>query len=236
MTILARWPDTKDEIPLCIREYSFYRDEHKVHNGVTFRETRVIISIVLPPEILTRIYASHLGAETCLRKARDVIYWPAMNSEVKDFIRNCNACNGYLQNNSKELQISHPISSRPGNRIAMDIMTVFDRNYLITVDFCSKFWGLDTLPNNPTAASVIRCCKRNLSRHGIPDVVVADTGRQFDCKVFEQFAKEWEFECNPSDPYHSQSNGEAEPALKIAKKLTKKTEQDVYDLWKAILD
>ena len=28
-----------------------------------------------------------------------------MNSEVKDFISNCNACNGYLQNNSKELFI-----------------------------------------------------------------------------------------------------------------------------------
>ena len=78
----------------------------------------------------------------------------------------------------------HPISSRPWNRIAMDIMTVFKRNYLITVDFYFDFWGLDTLTNKPTAASVIRCCKRNFSRHGILDVFVADTPRQFDCKEF----------------------------------------------------
>ena len=57
-----------------------------------------------------------------------------------------------------------------------------------------------------------------------------------DCKEFQQFAKAWEFECSPSDPYHSQTNGKAESALKIAKKLIKKTEQDGNDLWKAILD
>ena len=141
-----------------------------------------------------------------------------MNSEVKDFISNCITCNDYLQNNSQEPLISHPIPSKPWSRIAMDIMTVFNRNYLIMVEFYSDFWELDTLPNNPTAASVIQCCKRNFSRHGIPDTVVADTARQFDCKEFEQFGKEWEFECSPSDPYHSQSYGKAESAVKKTQK------------------
>ena len=43
-----------------------------------------------------------IGATTCLHKARDVMYWSTMNSEVKDFISNCTACNNYLKNNSKE--------------------------------------------------------------------------------------------------------------------------------------
>ena len=93
----------------------------------------------------------------------------------------CTACNDYLQNNSKEPLISHAIPSKPWSKIAMDIMTVFDRNYLIAVDFYSDFWKLDTLPNNSTTASVIQCYKRNFSRHVTPDVVVADTARQFDC-------------------------------------------------------
>ena len=131
--------------------------------------------------------------------------------------------------------ISHPIPSKPWSRIAMDIISVFDKHHLTTVDFYSDFWELDTLANNPTAVSVIRCCKINVRRHGIPDVVVADTTRQFDCKEFEQFGKEWEFECSPSDPYHSQSNEKAESAVKIAKKFIKKTEQDGSDLWNAIL-
>ena len=104
------------------------------------------------------------------------------------------------------------------------------------VDLYFKFQELDTLPNNPTAASVVRCCKRDFIRHGIPAVVVAGTARQFDFKEFEKFAKEWQFESSPSDPYHSQSNENTVLALKIAKKLIKKTKQDGNDLWKAILD
>ena len=61
--------------------------------------------------------------------------------------------------------------------------------------------------------------KESSDEIGITNADVADTARQFDCKEFEQFAKEWEFECSPSDPYHSQSNGKAESAVKIAKKL-----------------
>lgn len=112
----------------------------------------------------------------------------------------------------------------------MDIMAVSGRNYLITEDFYSDFWELDTLPNSPTAASLIQCSQRNFICHGIPDVVVADIW-QFDYKKFDQFAKEREFECTPSDPYHSQSKGKAESAVKAAKKLIKKSEQGGSDLW-----
>ena len=74
MTILAGWPHTKDETPLYIKEYWSCRDELTVHNEIIFRGNRVIIPKVLRPEMLTRIHAGHPGAETCLRKAGDVIY------------------------------------------------------------------------------------------------------------------------------------------------------------------
>ena len=140
VTILTEWPDTKNKTPLCIRECWSYRDKLTVLNGVVFRGNRVIIPKVLQPEMLTRIHTSHLGVKTCLHKARDVIYWPTMISEIKDFINNCTACNGYLQNNSKEPLISHSIPNKPWSRIAMDIMTVFNRYYLITADFYYDFW------------------------------------------------------------------------------------------------
>ena len=38
--------------------------------------------------MLIRIHVSHLGAETCLPKARDAIYWPTINFEGEDFISN----------------------------------------------------------------------------------------------------------------------------------------------------
>ena len=61
--------------------------------------------------------------------------------------------------------------------------------------------------------------KESSDEIGIPNADVADTARHFHRKEFEQFAKEWDFECSSSDLYHSQLIGKAESAVKIAKKL-----------------
>ena len=71
---LAGWPDSRDKTPVCIKEYWSYRDELTVDNRVIFTEKHVIIGKVLRPEMLARIHASHLGAETCLHKTRDIIF------------------------------------------------------------------------------------------------------------------------------------------------------------------
>ncbi|CAC5423138.1 unnamed protein product [Mytilus coruscus] len=39
--------------------------------------------------MIMRIHSSHIGVEGCLRRARESLYWPGLNSEVKDFILRC---------------------------------------------------------------------------------------------------------------------------------------------------
>lgn len=101
-TILTGWPETKEEIPLLIREYWAYRDELTVQNGDLYKGPRVIIPKSMRPEMLVRIHSSHLGAQSCLRKARDVLYWPNMSNEIKDMTELCSTCNEYQQSQCKE--------------------------------------------------------------------------------------------------------------------------------------
>ena len=54
-----------------------------------------------------------------------------------------------------------------------------------------------------------------------PQIVQSDGGPQFISAEFEQFATTREFQHSMSSPYHSQSNGKAEAAVKIAKSATK---------------
>ena len=49
-------------------------------------------------------------------------------------------------------------------------------------------------------------------------------------------AKQWEFYHTTSSPYHHQSNGKAESAVKIAKRLLKKATQDKKDINLTILE
>ncbi len=81
-----------------------------------------------------------------------------------------------------------------------------------------------------------KCLKAHFSRHGIPDTVISDNGPQLDSREFNSFAREWEFEHVTSSLYHSQSNGKAESAVKIAKRLIKKAEKSGHDKYKAISD
>ena len=64
-------------------------EELSVHNGVLFKGMRVIIPRVMQPEVMSKIHASHLGVEGCLRKARDTVFWPNVNGEVRDHISQC---------------------------------------------------------------------------------------------------------------------------------------------------
>ena len=234
-TILTGWPETIEEAPVIIREYWAYRDELTVQNGVLFKAPRVIIPKSMRPEMLVRIHSSHLGAQSCLRKARDVLYWPNMSNEIKDMIGQCSACNEYQQSQCKEPLMTHEIPERPWSRVAMDIFSLEGEDHLITVDFYSDFWDVDKL-SDMTSETVIDHSKVHFSRYGVPDVVVTDNGGQFDSDEFRRFARDWEFNLVTTSPYHSQSNGKVESAVKIAKKVMKKAKRSGQDVWKAILD
>ena len=71
--ILSGWPERKEDTPLCIWDYWPITEELTFQNGVRHR---VVITKAMHPEMLLCIHASHLGVESCLRKARDIVYWP----------------------------------------------------------------------------------------------------------------------------------------------------------------
>jgi len=123
-TVLVGWPELKSQVPIPIREYWDYRDEISLHNGILFKRQRIIIPQAIRPEIIARSHASHLGIESCLRKARDSVFWPGMSSEIKEVILQCSVCAEFQQKNHKEPMQTTKLPDRPWSRVAIDIFTV----------------------------------------------------------------------------------------------------------------
>ena len=73
-TVLTGWPERREQAPEQIRDYWNYRDEISVYNGVLFKSSRVIIPRDMRPNTLSRIHSSYQGAESDLRKARDLVF------------------------------------------------------------------------------------------------------------------------------------------------------------------
>ena len=70
-----------------------------------------------------------------------------------------------------------------------------------------------------TAASIITLMKAVFVRHWIPAVLASDNGIQYDNRDMKEFVEKYRFHHITSSPYHSQSNGQAERAIKTAKQL-----------------
>ncbi|KAJ8361627.1 hypothetical protein SKAU_G00181520 [Synaphobranchus kaupii] len=170
-TVLVGWPDVKEEAPLIAREYWPFRDEISVQNGVLFRGQKVIIPKSLRPEMLTRIHSSHIGGEACYRHAQETLYWPNMQTEIKDFVSTCSTCNVYAHNQQKETMLSHDLPTRPWQILSMDMFTHRQKDYLLIVDHYSDFWEIELLPDM-SAETVIKRCKAQFARHGQSERVI----------------------------------------------------------------
>ncbi len=229
------WPEDQLSVPEPVRPFFHHRDELSVQNGILFRGERAVIPITLRKDMMVRIHTSHIGVEGCLRRARECLYWPGMNAEVKDFISKCDICRTNETQQPKETLLPHDVPDRPWSKVATDLCTFSDSDYLVTVDYYSNFWEIDYLPDTKSK-TVISKLKAHFTRYGIPDQCISDNGPQFSSDEFKQFSKQWQFEHITSSPAYPQSNGKAEQAVKMAKQLMRKAKQAKTDPCLAILD
>ena len=221
-TILQGWPDDKSKIPTQLTPYYSIHDELGVHDGLIFRGERLAVPHGMRATIKKDIHASHAGVEGCLRRARESIYWPGMNAEIKHWISTCEPCRQHEVSHGKETLMSHDVPERPWQKVAADMFTLKGKDYLVTVDYYSNYWELDKL-DNTNASTIIRKLKAHFARYGSPSQLVSDNGPQFVADEFQKFVKCWDIEHLTTSPYNSKGNGKVEAAVKAAKKLLRKT-------------
>ena len=96
---------------------------------------------------------------------------------------------------------------------------------MVTVDYFSGFFEIDRL-YDLKVSTVIRKLKTHVARYGIQDEVVSDSGSQYTSREFRNFVEEYGFKHVTTSPYHNQSNGKAESAVKeAAKNMVKKLQR-----------
>ena len=204
--ILDGWPDKKELTPQYIHHYWVFRDELSVCDNIIFRGCRVLIPATH--------FFSHTGAESCVRKARDILFWPQMSQDFKSHVSQCEVCNELKPNQTKEPMQFHNVPVRPCSKVVIDVFTVLGRDFLVTVDFYSDFWELLDEFTSTNTSNIILACKSHFARYGVPDELVSDNNApQFTSTEFSEFSKSWEFSHVTSSPYYSRSNGKAESAV-----------------------
>ena len=96
----------------------------------------------------------------------------------------------------------------PWQKVASDLFQLKGVNYLVVVDYFSRYPEVIKLKST-TSTAIVEALKSIFSRHGIPETVVSDNRPQYTSQEFPQ------------------SNGHAERAVQTMKKLLKES-RDPY--------
>ena len=141
-------------------------------------------------EMKQKIHAGHLGVNSCIRRAKDVIYWPGMSAEVRQYVETCGTCSTYAARQPEESPVVTEVPKRPWKKAGADLFTYGGKYYCILVDYHSDFFEVDLLPNT-LSESVTDKFSSHFARYGAPVELVSDNGPQFACRAFKAFMQEW---------------------------------------------
>ena len=233
--VIRGWPEDKALIPEALLPYWNTREDITVADQLLLKGDRIIVPHNLRKEILQKLHKAHLGIDKCKMRAKDTVYWPGLNSQLTDMISQCSVCLEHKKAQPKEPMLLSEQPSRPWQKLGSDLFELEGKQYILLVDYHSKFTEFTQLKST-TSEAVITWFKHQFARYGIPDMCITDGGPQYSSRAFKDFADTYGFTHIMSSPYYSQGNALAERQIQTLKAMLKKCKQAGEDINLAMLE
>ncbi|KAI2646625.1 Transposon Tf2-6 polyprotein [Labeo rohita] len=162
--------------------------------------------------------SGHPGITATIHLVTNRFWWPSLQRDTTEFVRNCPACNISKSSHQRPAGLLQPlpVPQRPWSHIAIDYVTDLpaSRNYttiLTVIDRFSKSCRLIPLTKLPSAFETAEVLMEQVFRfYGLPEDIVSDRGPQFTSRVWAAFCKHLNINVSLTSGYHPESNGQAE--------------------------
>ena len=152
---------------------------------------RILNPSELQSNILQQLHYGHQGMEKTKLRAKDAVFWNGINKDIENLIKECQTCQANMPSQTSESLMPHEIPSKAWQIVGTELFNLNNCEYLIVVDYYSKFPIIRKMTSQYTSSIVISAMKQIFSEYGIPDRVVSDNGPQFSAFSFKEFAKQW---------------------------------------------
>ncbi|XP_045462448.1 uncharacterized protein K02A2.6-like isoform X1 [Harmonia axyridis] len=220
----GRWPSYAYKE----NDYKYFaskRFELSIESNALLWNHRVIVPTKLRSKLLNKLHESHLGIVKMKSTARSYFWWPKIDRDIENYIKNCESCKMNQPNPPRSVLSPWPWPEKPWQRIHLDFAgPLRNTMYLIIVDAHSKW--LEVLTMKSTTSEMTR---ETFARFGLPEVVVSDQGTQFKSNQFQTFLAKNGIIYIDGPARHAQSNGQAESSVKVIKTALKKLIQDNFN-------
>lgn len=214
------WPCPKN-MDDTLKPYFTFRDYLTTIQGLVFYNDRLFIPELERDRVLSDVHRGHQGETKCVQRAVEVAWWPGMTKDIREVVRGCGVCEEHRKKHREPLLLT-ALPERPWWRLATDLFQKDGRNYLVLVDYYSRYICVEELAESTESSTVIQKLEKVFCLLGIPNTIVSDNGPQFVSEAFKKFMVKWDIKHVTSSPRYPQSNGEAERAVQTAKGLMTK--------------
>ena len=144
----------------------------------------MVVPMETRPDIVQRLHSSHLGIQSILRQAQDVVYWPGMKKDIEQAVRRFAVCEENAPALPKEEGWAHEIMGRLLEKVGMDLFHCRGKDFLIMVDYLTDFFEITELL--VTVSVVVQACKQQFAYQcGF----IQMGGSQFTAWEFARFSK-----------------------------------------------
>jgi hypothetical protein len=155
---------------------------------------------------------AHLGVEAVYNKLHERYFWPNMYDDVKEYIKNCDACQRRGPVNRKEMMIPIKVKA-PFHRVGIDIkgplpITSNNNRYIIVaMDYFTKWPEAKAIADIKAETVAKFIYEEIICRHGTPEELLSDRGLSFMNQVVDQLCTKFQVKHRLTSPYRPQTNG-----------------------------
>ncbi len=152
-------------------------------------------------------------------RASNSFYWPGLHHDIKNARNQCRDCNNIAPSNSDEpLIITQP--QYPFEKVVADYFVLKGFNYLLYADRYSAWISIIKICATDGDSRFLKAFLSNLfAIFGVPEELATDGGSPFKSHDYKQFLQNWGVRPRLSAAHYPQSNGRAELAVGVAKRI-----------------
>ena len=218
-TIQQGFPATHHLTDPCIRKYYSCREELWLQDELVMFKDRIVIPATLRKQVLDILHSAHQGVEGMRARATSSVYWPGLNSSIREKRKNCSTCERIAPSQPREPLNLIPQAEYPFQHVCSDAFEMNGQYYLVVVDRYSNWLLIFHFRNPPQAKNIISCLRSTFTTYGAPEKIFTDGGLAFQAKEVHEFLTRWSVTHVTSSALYPQANGRAELAVKTAKRL-----------------
>nr|XP_050045697.1 uncharacterized protein K02A2.6-like [Dermacentor andersoni] len=216
------WPRQLSVAQQHLMPYFSRRNELTACHEMLYWGHRVVLPEAARRCMLKELHESHPGISAMKRTARALFWYPGLDRDIEVLVKSCPQCIQCWPMPAAEVPSPWPASNKPWYRLHMDFAgPISGFQVFVLVDADTKW--IEAIPlKTATAETTIQVLQGIFARFGLPYCLVSDNGPQFSSATLSSFLKESQVKHIRTAPYHPQSNGLAERAVRTVKEGLRK--------------